>query len=149
MNAAANPWLVAAGAGSALAALAHLAVIAGGPEWYRWFGAGEPMAQAAARGAVFPAAATAGIAAVLAVWAAYAFAAAGLLPRLPLMRLALAAITLVLLGRGLAILAPDAWRPDLTYSFKLWSSLIVLALAACFALGTWQAWPTLSAKDLY
>lgn len=142
-----NPWLVAAGIGSALASLLHLAVIAGGPDWYRRLGAGEPMARAAARGAVFPALMAIGIAAVLAVWATYAFAGAGMLRRLPLMRVALIAITAVLFGRGLAVLAPDMWRPDLSDAFKLWSSLIVLGLAACFALGTWRAWPALSAKD--
>ena len=36
-----NPWLVAGGILSALAALLHLAVIVGGPVWYRFFGAGE------------------------------------------------------------------------------------------------------------
>jgi hypothetical protein len=44
---------------------------------------------------------------------------------------------------------PNAWRPDLTYGFTLWSSLIVLALATCFALGTSQAWPNLSAKERF
>ena len=140
-----NVWLLAVGIGSALAALLHLAVILGGADWYRWLGAGEPMARAAARGALFPALITVAIASVCAVWALYAFAGAGLLRRLPLMRLVLVLISLGLLGRGLAILAPEAWRPDLTYTFKLWSSLAVLALAACFALGTWQAWPSLSA----
>jgi hypothetical protein len=58
-------------------------------------------------------------------------------------------LVLGLLGRGLAILLPNAWRPDLTYGFTLWSSLIVLALATCFALGTSQAWPNLSAKERF
>jgi hypothetical protein len=142
-----NRWLVAAGLGCVLAAVAHLAIIAGGPDWYRLMGAGEPMAQAAARGAMFPAVLTGGIAAVLAGWALYAFSGAGLVRRLPLVRTALVAITLVLAGRGLAILVPDLWRPDLPFTFKLWSSIVVLALAVCFAFGTWRAWPALCAKD--
>jgi hypothetical protein len=141
-----NGWLIAAGIGSALAALLHLAVIVGGPDWYRMFGAGERMARAAERGALFPVLLTLGIAMACFVWSAYAFAGADVLRRLPLMRLVLVLISLGLLGRGLAILWPNAWRPDLTYGFKLWSSLVVLALAMCFALGTWQAWPNLSAK---
>ena len=144
-----NSWLIAAGIGSALAALLHLAVIVGGPDWYRLFGAGERMARAAERGALFPALLAVGIAMACLVWSAYAFAGAGVLRRLPLMRPVLVVISLGLLGRGLAIFSPNAWRPDLTYGFKLWSSLTVLALATCFALGTWRAWPNLSAKERF
>ena len=57
----------------------HLAIIAGGPDWYRFFGAGEGMARMAERGMLKPALITLGIAAILAVWAAYAFAGAGLI----------------------------------------------------------------------
>jgi hypothetical protein len=39
-----NFWLVGGGILSAIAALLHAAVIAGGPDWYRFFGAGEEMA---------------------------------------------------------------------------------------------------------
>jgi len=69
-----NGWLIAAGIGSALAALLHLAVIVGGPDWYRLFGAGERMARAAERGAVFPVLLTVGIAMACFIWSAYAFA---------------------------------------------------------------------------
>ena len=144
MSGSGASWLVAAGAGCLLAAAAHLAVIAGGPEWYRAFGAGERMARAAERGAWTPALMTIGIATILAVWAAYAFAGAGLFARLPLQRTALVLIALVLLVRGLGFVVPGAWRPELSYGFKLWSSLIVLALGACFAIGTWRVWPKLA-----
>ena len=100
-----NPWLVAGGVLSGAAAILHLAVIAGGPDWYRFFGAGEGMARMAERGMLQPTLITLGIAAILAVWAAYAFAGAGLIRRLPLMRTALVAISAVYLLRGL-ILAP-------------------------------------------
>jgi len=140
-------WLLLAGWLSMLAAMLHLACILGGPSWYRALGAGEEFAVAAARGAWFPALATAGIAAVLAVWAAYAFSAAGALPRLPLLRSVLILIVIALSARGLAIAVPDLWRPDLSYQFKLWSSVAVLVLAACFAIGILQAWPVLSHKE--
>ena len=81
-----NKWLVTAGMMSAAAALLHVATIAGGPEWYRFFGAGEAMARAAERGSPMPALVTAAIAFILLVWAAYAFSGAGLLRRLPLIR---------------------------------------------------------------
>lgn len=141
---AGNPWLVAAGFLSAGAAILHLAVIAGGPDWYRFFGAGEGMARMAEQGSFRPVLITLGIAAILAVWAAYAFAGAGLIRRLPLMRTALVAITAVYLLRGLVLAPLLAFRPDKVDAFTLWSSLIVLVYGLAYALGTWRAWPALS-----
>lgn len=138
-----NPWLVAGGILSALAAILHLAVIAGGPDWYRFVGAGEEMAQMAERELLRPALITVAIAAILTLWSAYAFAGAGLLPRLPLMKTALTAITAVYLLRGLALLPLLLLRPDLLDPFALWSSLIVLAYGLVHAIGTYRAWPTL------
>lgn len=143
-------WLLAGGVLSLLAAAAHLAVIAGGPDWYRFFGAGEPMARAAERGMIAPALITAGIAAVLGVWAAYAFSGARLLPRLPLLRVGLVAIGAVCLLRG-AVLAPglaalargEARMGAYSTAFVVWSSAIVLALGAAYAIGTWKAWRAL------
>ena len=37
-----NPWLICGGWLSLAAASAHIACIFGGPDWYRFFGAGEP-----------------------------------------------------------------------------------------------------------
>ena len=45
-----EPFLILAGSLSGLAALLHVAAIVGGPDWYRFFGAGEGMAGAAERG---------------------------------------------------------------------------------------------------
>jgi len=139
----ANPWLLAAAALSLLGAAVHIACIFGGPDWYRALGAGEAMAQAAARGSPVPGLLTAGIAVILLIWAAYALSSAALIPRLPLLALAMLAITAVLAGRGLFIFVPDGWRPDLSLMFKFWSSLFVLAMALCFAIGTWQRWQQL------
>ena len=140
-------WLFAAGGLSSAAALLHLACIVGGPKWYRALGAGEQFASAAARGARFPAIITLSIAVIIGMWAVYAFSAAGILPALPFRRTILVLISLALTGRGLAILVPDMWRADLSYAFKVWSSVAVLSLAACFAVGTFLAWPNLSLKD--
>ncbi len=144
-----NPWLIAGGWISLAAAVLHIACIVGGPDWYRFFGAGEPIARAAERGSWGPPLMTLGIASILAIWAAYAFAGAGLLPRLPLMRTALVAISTIYLARGLIILYPPLLRrSDLSAAFMLWSSLIVLAIGIAYAVGTWRAWPSLSPKGL-
>ncbi len=141
-----NPWLVAGGWLSAAAALLHVAVIAGGPDWYRFFGAGEAMARMAEAGSPVPAVITLGIATVLAVWAAYAFAGAGLIRRLPLMRTALVAISAVYLLRGLLIV-PVLMKPGAP-AFDIWSSIIVLVYGVIYALGTWRAWDQLSHRKV-
>ena len=140
-------WLVAGGLLSAAAAILHLAVIAGGPDWYRFFGAGEAMARMAERGLLQPALITLGIAAILGIWAAYAFSGAELIRRLPLLRTALVLISAIYLVRGLALLPMLAFRPQLLTQFDVWSSLIVLGYGAAYAVGTWRAWPSLSTRS--
>lgn len=139
-----NPALVIGGLLSAVAAMLHLAVILGGPDWYRFFGAGEKMARMAGQGSIVPTLITIGIATVLAVWAAYAFAGAGLIPRLPLMRTALVMISAVYLLRGLVLIPALALNPGGVTPFVIWSSVIVLVYGLAYAVGTWIAWPDLS-----
>ncbi|HYN47164.1 MAG TPA: hypothetical protein VES64_10780 [Allosphingosinicella sp.] len=138
-----NRWLVAGGTLSAAAAVLHIAIIFGGPDWYRFFGAGEGMARAAELGSSRPALVTCAIAAVLMVWALYAFSGAGLIRRLPLLRTALIAISAVYLLRALAPLPMLALKPELVDRFAIWSSLVVLVYGLAYAVGTWTAWPRL------
>ena len=133
-------WLIAGGLLSAAAALLHVAVIVGGPDWYRFFGAGEGLAQAAERGSWTPLVITLGIAAILAIWSAYAFSGAGLIPRLPLLRTGLVTISLIYLARGLILFPLLVFKPDAVNAFAVWSSLIVLAYGLAYAVGTWRAW---------
>jgi hypothetical protein len=135
-----TPWLIVGGAMSVVAALLHLGCIVGGPDWYRFFGAGEGIARAAARGDWYPAVITTAIAAMLAIWAAYAFAGAGYLPRLPLLRTVLVLIALVYLLRALAFVPVNLVTRQYSDSFAIWSSLIVLAFGIAYAVGTWKAW---------
>ena len=144
MRRAGKAWLTAAAALSAAAALLHLGVIAGGADWYRFFGAGEGMARMAERGSARPVLITLGIAAVLAVWSAYALAGAGRIRRLPLMRTALVAISAVYLMRGLVLVPVLAKHGSAVDRFTLWSSLIVLCFGIVYAVGTFRAWPALA-----
>lgn len=139
-----NGWLIAGGSLSAIAALLHIAIIFGGPDWYRFFGAGEAMARAAERGSARTALITIAIAAVLLAWAAYAFSGAGMIRRLPLLRTGLVAISAVYLVRAIAPLPILVFRPERMEPFVLWSSLIVLVYGLAYAVGTWAAWPKLS-----
>jgi hypothetical protein len=144
VNRPGKSWLIAGALLSAAAAVLHLAVIAGGPDWYRSVGAGEEMARMAERGSPWPTVITLGIATLLAVWAAYALAGAGLIRRLPLIRTALVLITAIYMLRGLALLPLLLLKPNLMTPFDLWSSLIVLAYGIVHAVGTVRAWPALS-----
>ncbi len=141
-----NPALVIGGVLSLLAALLHIACIFGGPDWYRFFGAGEGMATMAARGSMTPTLITLGIAAVLAIWAAYAFSGAGLLPRLPLLRTGLVVISAIYLLRGLALIPALVVNGGEVMPFVLWSSLIVLVYGLAYAVGTWTAWSRLGPR---
>jgi hypothetical protein len=141
----ANRYLLTGAALNALAALLHLACIFFGPSWYRFFGAGERMAQLSAAGRIGPAVITAGIAGVLIIWTLYALSGASIIPRLPLVRTVLCAITGVYLLRGLsgfvlALAAPG----ERSVAFWCWSSLICLAIGAMYLFGTRQAWSELS-----
>jgi hypothetical protein len=141
-----SPWLLAGGLLSAAASLMHIGCIVRGPGWYRFFGAPEPLIRAAENGDPTLHWMTAGIALILALWSAYAFAGAGLIGRLPLMRTALIAISAIYLLRGLLII-PVLFEPN-PAAFDIWSSLIVLAYGAVYATGTWQACNQLSQRKV-
>lgn len=122
----------------------HIAVIFGGGEWYRFFGAGEAMARAAEQGETYPAIVTSGIVVVLMIWGAYAFSGAGLIFRLPLLRTALVTITAIYLLRGIVVIPIWAGKPHLMTGFAIWSSAIVFVYGLVYAVGLWLAWDTLS-----
>ena len=134
-------------AGAALslfAALLHIGVIIGGPDWYRFFGAPESYAVAASKGSIIPALVTAGIATGLAIWAAYAASGAGVILRLPLLRTALIAISAVYLACGLLLIPVVLFVPYPEGAFDYWSSAVVLLYGLVYAIGTWRAWPALA-----
>lgn len=99
-----NVVLVVAAGLSAVAALLHICIVAGGPAWYRFFGAGERFAMAAEAGSWYPAVVTGAIASILGVWATYALSGAGIIQPLPFLKVALLFITVVYVLRGLAVL---------------------------------------------
>jgi len=137
-----NRLLVAGGCITAVVSLLHVAIIIGGPDWYRFFGAGERMARLAARGSIYPAIITSSIAAILGVWAVYAFSAAGVIRRLPLLRLALTLIAAVYLARGIlgvpvVLLVDNVYTNQLRekMTFMVVSSAICVVLGLCYAVG--------------
>lgn len=138
-----NIWLIGGAVLSGIAALLHVLIVWGGASWYRFFGAGEGMASAAAAGQLYPAVVTLCIALVLSAWAAYALAGAGVLTALPRQKAALVAITAIYLVRGLAILPLLVFVSQQATPFLVWSSLICLGYGIVHLIGVAQAWTRL------
>ena len=138
-----NLPLIIAGLLSASAAVLHVLIIFGGPDWYRFFGAGERFAVAAAEGRYFPALVTTGIAAVLSMWSAYALSGAGVIPQLPLLRMVLVGVTAIYLLRGIAFVPMVIAKGGQVSPFALWSSAICLGIGMIHLVGLMQRWPAL------
>lgn len=135
-------WLRRGALLTGAASLLHLGIIFGGPEWYRFFGAGERMARLSARGSSYPIIITAGIALILGLWALYGLSGAGVIRRLPLLRVALVLIAGVYLARGalgvpLVLFVDDPYADELKgrMTFMVVSSLVCIFLGLCYAFG--------------
>ena len=142
----ANRLLVFGGALSIVTALLHVAIVIGGPQWYRFFGAGEELATMAEKGSWYPAVLTFGIAVVLLIWALYAFSGAGLIRRLPLLKVGLVVISAIYLIRGIAFIPAYIVKPEIVDEFLVWSSFICLVYGFAYTMGTKQVWAKLSAN---
>ena len=138
-----NTPLIIAALLSASAAVLHVLIIFGGPDWYRFFGAGERFAVAAAEGQYYPALVTTGIAAVLSMWSAYALSGAGVIPQLPLLRMVLVGVTAIYLLRGIAFVPMVIAKGGQVSPFALWSSAICLGIGMIHLVGLMQRWPAL------
>jgi hypothetical protein len=138
-----NAFLIAGAALSALAAVLHLGCIVFGASWFRFFGAGERMAQLASAGSWYPTIVTAAIAATLAIWSLYALSGAGVVPKLPFVRLILCVITGLYLLRGIAGLPLVVFSLGRSTAFWWWSSAICLIIGGVHMVGLRQVWTQL------
>ena len=138
-----NPFLLTAAILNALVAVLHVACAAFGASWYRFFGAGEEMARMAEAGRWYPAVLTLGIAAVFGAWSLYALSGAGVIRRLPLLRIALCLITAIYLLRGVGWLALRPYFPDDGPRFWFWSSSISFAIGVVHLVGLRKVWSRL------
>ena len=109
-----------------------------------FFGAGEQMAILSEQGSLQPTIITSGIVVVLSIWSIYAFSAAGLIRKLPLIRLALVVITSVYLLRGIGGFYLGANPVDApignSSEFWFWSSAICLCFGLVHLIGVKQKW---------
>lgn len=136
-----NNLLVSAGYLSFFAALLHVSCIFGGPDWYRFFGAGEHMAQMAANGDSYPTIVTLVIATVLSLWGLYALSGAGLIFKLPFIKTCLVAISAIYLVRGGAGLVVPFFTTNSvihqnSMTFWMVSSIVCCIYGTFYLLGT-------------
>ncbi|MGP9800770.1 hypothetical protein [Rheinheimera sp. NSM] len=148
MNSENNKYLLAAAFCCILAALAHAGCIVFGADWYRFFGAGEQMAQMAEQGLWYPTMVTSVLVVMLFTWACYGLSGAGAIKCLPLTKFALVVIAGIFLLRGVLFVSLMPMFPDNSLTFWLVSSGICLFIGALFAVGTVQQWAKLSSKTL-
>ena len=145
-------YLKVAGIFSLLTSVLHIAIILGGPDWYRFFGAGEEMAVLVEQGSIRPTISTSFLAIVFAVWALYAWSGSGYLPRFPFIRVCLVLITSAYLFRGiLGFVVPFISNhpriTELSLTFWLLSSSICLLFGLVHLKGIMVAWPGLSKSN--
>ena len=126
------------------AAVLHIGCIVFGPEWFRFFGAPEPLIRSYEQGDKTLLWMTVGITAVLSLWSAYALSGAGIIARLPLLRTALVLITAIYLARGALLIPTIILVPYPEGAFDYWSSAIVLVYGLVHLIGTVKSWRSLS-----
>lgn len=135
-----NKALIVGGVLSMLAALLHIAIIIGGPDWYRFFGAGEELATQAEQGSWVPGFITFGIFCFLFIWGLYAFSGAGTIKRLPFLKVALVLISTIYSVRGMMLFPVLIIKPGIVDNLFVWSSLVSLTIGGAYAVGTKQVW---------
>lgn len=141
-----NKSLMFGGVMSTLAAFLHIAIILGGPDWYRFFGAPQKMVILAGQGSLIPTVRTICIFIVLFIWGLYAFSGAGLIRKLPLLKLALVLISAIYIIRGLLLFPIWIIKPEFINNLIIWSSIVCLIIGSAHAIGTRQVWIDISKK---
>lgn len=138
-----NKSLIIGGILSINASLLHVAIIIGGTEWYRFFGAGEGMARLAERGSPYPTLVTAFIAIIFALWALYAFSGAKIVNQLPLSKTVLVVISMIYIIRGvfgipIVIYIDHPYLNELEgkMMFMIFSSIVSLGCGLLYLIGT-------------
>lgn len=135
-----NKFLIGAAICSGVAALLHLGCIIFGGNWYRFFGAGEQMAQMAEAGHIYPTIVTLVIVSLLTIWSLYALSGAGVILRLPLLRFGLCVIAAIYLLRGISFMPLIPMFPGNSITFWVVSSATCFVFGLLYALGIWQSW---------
>ncbi len=147
-----NQWLVLGSILSFAVALLHVVIIFIGAPAYRYFGAGEDMAMAAESGSAFPALLTLSLAGIFAIWGFYGLSGAGVIRRLPLLKIALILIGAVYTIRGVAVfqqLFHIATSSVEVAPREIVFSLVSLIIGLAYLIGTISNWRSLGTSNCY
>ncbi len=135
-------WLLVAGFGSTAGALLHVVVvISGRADWYYYFEAPPWVVQSVRDGTWVGPVSGLIIAALMQAAGLFAFSAAGVTVRLPLLKSALVALSVIGILRGLLIVPLLFYRPERMPPLRMfdWVAAIIWALMGfCFSVGAWQ-----------
>ncbi len=145
-----NQWLKLGGILSFVIALLHLVIIFVGAPAYRYFGAGEDMATAAESGSAFPAIMTLVLVAFFSIWGLYAFSGAGVIRRLPLLRIALLLIGIIYTLRGVFVfqqIFQIATSSVQVAPREVVFSLVSLVIGLAYLVGTVINWKSFRASN--
>lgn len=104
------------------------------------------MANMAEAGHIYPTIVTSVIVTLLTIWSLYALSGAGVILRLPFLRLALCIIAAIYLLRGIAFIPLMPMFPGNSLTFWLVSSTTCFVFGLFYALGIRQSWAYLSKK---
>jgi hypothetical protein len=131
-------------------ALLHVVAIFIGAPAYRYLGAGEDMATAAESGSAFPALLTLFLVVIFAIWGFYGLSGAGVIRRLPLLKIALLLIGVVYTLRGVVVfqqLFQIAASSVEVASREIVFSLVSLIIGLAYLLGTILNWRSFGANN--
>jgi hypothetical protein len=128
-----------------LAGLLHIAIIIGGPDWYLASGAGENMAKLAVSGSLYPAIVGSILVCIFFGWSLYALSGAGIIRRLPFLKVCLILISTLCVVRGaygffIPLLFDTPYVVNLGSWFWIYSSMIWLTIGLFYAAGIKSHW---------
>lgn len=128
-----------------ISSLLHIAIIVGGPDWYLASGAGEAIARLAESGSMYPVFVGSILVSIFLAWSLYALSGAGIIRRLPFLKLFLILIAGLCIVRGLygffvPVLFNSAYVASLGIWFWVSSSIIWLATGLFYAEGIRSRW---------
>ncbi len=128
-----------------LGSMLHIAIIIGGPDWYLASGAGEDLANLAEAGSIYPAFLGSILVCIFLGWSLYGLSGAGVIRRLPFLKLCLLLIAGLCIVRGIygffvPFLFPTPYVIHLGTFFWVSSSIIWLAIGLFYAIGIRSNW---------
>ncbi|ALO34498.1 hypothetical protein CMT41_07045 [Colwellia sp. MT41] len=132
-----------------LGSLLHIAIIIGGPDWYLASGAGENMATLAKSDSMYPAFVGSILVCIFFGWSLYALSGAGIIRRLPFLKLFLILIAGLCIVRGLyGFFIPLLFNTPYVINLGVWfwvaSSMVWLVIGLFYAAGIRSRWSYIS-----